>query len=118
MVHCGNAPKMERVIDLTVALAKKDPGRVKQLVSNGFVWRELDGSEVLNYENIGQELVKRPDVKKLTVSNALSHGNGAMCEGVLSFGDGDNLDYCAIAKFTSTAKDALIKEIHFYFAKQ
>jgi len=24
MLHCGNAPKMEKVIELTIALAKKD----------------------------------------------------------------------------------------------
>lgn len=115
LVHCGNAPKMERVIDLTVALAARDVAAVLLHVRDDFVWSDASGEEILTYETLKNVLANRPEVKKLSVDNALSHGNGAMCEGVLEFADGDKLRYCMIVKFTSTAKDAVVKAAHTYF---
>lgn len=115
MVHCGNSPKMERVIDLTVALARKDAELVKQHVRDDFTWKTVGGETVISFEELDQELKSRPPVKELSVTNALSHGNGAMCEGTLLFEDGDILQFCTVVKFVNTAKDALIKEAHTYF---
>jgi hypothetical protein len=115
MFHCGNAPKMERVIDLTIALTDKNAAEAKRHIREDFVWNEVGEGEIANYNNLDEVLSKRPDVSKITVNNALSHGNGAMCEGILEFEDGDKLYFCAVARFASTTKDALIKEIHFYF---
>lgn len=115
MVHCGNSPKMERVIDLTVALANKDTELVKQYVRDDFTWKAVGGDENISFENLDQELTERPSVTELSVTNALSHGNGAMCEGTLLFEDEDVLHFCTVVKFVSTAKDALIKEAHTYF---
>lgn len=115
MVHCGNAPKMERVIDLTIALAKKDVNLVKAHVREDFVWKTVGKDDVISYDDLIQELAKRPTVTEIKVKNALSHGNGAMCEGTLSFEDGDFMYFCNVVKFVNTAKDALIKEAHTYF---
>lgn len=38
MNHCGNAPKMESVIDLTIAFAKKDINLIYSIVSKDFIW--------------------------------------------------------------------------------
>lgn len=115
MVHCGNSPKMERVIDLTLALAKKDTDSVKEYVHEEFVWKTAGKDLILSFDNLNQELIKRPTVKELTVVNALSHGKGAMCEGTLLFEDGDFLHFCNVVTFVSTAKDAMVKEAHTYF---
>lgn len=93
LVHCGNAPKMQRVIYLTVALAKKDVDGVKSHVREDFVWRTVGSDEVLSFDDLPKELEKRPSVSELHVENALSHGNGAMSEGTLSFEDGDRLNF-------------------------
>jgi hypothetical protein len=117
MVHCGNAPKMERVIELTIALAKKDANLVKSHVREDFVWKTVGMDDVISFDDLTKELAKRPAVKELSVENALSHGNGAMCEGTISFEDGDILYFCNVVKFVNTAKDALIKEAHTYFVR-
>ena len=118
MFHCGNSPKMERVIELTIALAKKDINLVKSHVREDFVWKTVGKDEVISFENLLQELEKRPTVTELNISNALSHGNGAMCEGTLKFVDGDFLYFCNVVKFANTAKDALVKEAHTYFVER
>src|SRR5690554_5998412 len=91
MFHCGNAPKMERVIELTIALAKKDINLVKSHVRGDFIWRTVGIEDVISFDDLTQELVKRPTVTELNIENALSHGNGAMCEGALLFEDGSLL---------------------------
>lgn len=118
MVHCGNAPKMEQVIELTIALAKKDVNLVKSHVREDFVWKTVGKNDVISFDNLTRELAKRPDVTEIKVENALSHGNGAMCEGILSFEDGNLLYFCNVVKFVNTAKDALIKEAHTYFVNE
>ncbi len=115
LVHCGNAPKMERVIDLTVALAARDVAGVQRHVRDDFVWSHASGDTILTYASLGDTLPGRPEVAKLSVDNALSHGNGAMAEGELEFADGDRLRYCMVVQFTSTAKDAVVKAAHTYF---
>ena len=117
MIHCGNAPKMEQVIELTIALAKKDVNLVKLLVREDFVWKTVGKDDEISFDNLTQELAMRPNVTALKVDNALSHGNVAMCEGTMLFEDGDLLYFCNVVKFVNTAKDALIKEAHSYFIK-
>lgn len=115
MVHCGNSPKMQRVIDLTVALAGKDVESVESYVREDFVWKTVGEEDDISYEALKQKLTDRPTVTELNVDNALSHGNGAMCEGTLSFENGDTLYFCNVVTFVNTAKDALIKETHTYY---
>ena len=117
MVHCGKSPKMERVIELTVALAKKDTELVKQYVRDEFTWETVVRDTVISFGKLDQDLNKRPPVKELKVNNALSHGKSAMCEGTLLFENGDLLYFCNVVTFVNTAKDALIKEAHTYFVK-
>lgn len=118
MVHCGNAPKMERVIELTVALASKNASEAKTHVREDFTWHEIGADNVLHYAELDEELLKRPNVKLLKIDNALSHGNGAMCEGMLEFEDGDKLYFCMVVEFVNTAKDALVKSAHTYFTSK
>lgn len=115
MFHCGNSPKMERVIELTIALAKKDVNLVKSHVREDFVWKTVGKEEVISFDDLTQALEERPEVTELKVENSLSHGNGAMCEGTLSFEDGSLIYFCNVVKFVNTAKDALIKEARTYF---
>lgn len=115
LVHCGNAPKMERVIDLTVALAARDVDGVFVHVRDDFVWTDANGETIVKYAQLQDILLVRPEVRRVSVDNALSHGNGAMCEGVLEFTDGDRLRYCMVVQFVNTAKDALVKSAHTYF---
>lgn len=117
MFHCGNAPKMETVINLTIALAKKDAAEAQKHVREDFTWKTVGKDDTIKYEELATELPKRPAVKELTVENALSHGDGAMCEGTLVFEDGDELYFCNVVKFVNTAKDALVKGMYSYFVK-
>ena len=115
MFRCGNAPKMERVIELTVALAKNDLSLIEENVRQDFNWKIIGEDESFSLINIAFGLEKWSNVSKLTIENALSHGNGAMCEGELLLENGKILYFCNVVKFVSTAKDALIKEAHTYF---
>lgn len=117
MLHCGNAPKMEKVIELTISLAKKDINMVKSCVREDFVWMTVGKEEAVSLYDLTQVLAKRPSVTELIVDNALSHGKSAMCEGTLSFEDGSHLYFCNVVKFVNASKDALIKEAHTYFIK-
>ena len=117
MFHCGNAPKLERVIDLTLALAARDAGAAKTHLREDFVWTEVGGGEIANYDQLDHVLAARPAVSGIKVENGLSHGNGAMCEGILDFPDGSSLHFCSVATFVNTAKNALVKKLHMYFVQ-
>lgn len=117
MFNCGNSPKMERAIELTIALAQKDANLVNSHVREDFIWKIVGKDDVISLPDLTQELSKKPDVTELNVENALSHGNGSMCEGTLLFEDGSHLYFCNVVKFVNTAKDALVKEGHTYFIK-
>ena len=116
MFHCGNAPKMERVIDLTLALAERDAAAVNTHVREDFVWRTVGADDEITYDQLADVLPSRPAVDKVTIENALSHGNGAMYEGLLEFTDGDQLRFCMVVEFVNTGKDALAKAAHTYYA--
>lgn len=117
MFHCGNAPKMERVIDLTIALSKKDIDAVKTHVREDFTWRIVGENHIVKLDQLSQTLITKPQILELTVENALSHGKGAMCEGVITFDNGLTYVFCNVVQFVNTASDALIKEAHTYFIK-
>lgn len=114
-VHCGNAPKMQHIIDLVAAIAKRDESAVQKLVRDDFSWRVVGSDEEMTYNELGEALSKRPEVHVARFDTAMSHGNIAMCEGVLTFADKDELHFCTVGRFTSTAKDAVIRECHTYF---
>ena len=117
MSHCGNAPKMERVIALTIALAKKDINLIYPHVSNEFIWRIVGRDKETNLSELVQEFSNITTIIKLTINNALSHGNGAMCEGTVTL-EGDNLFYfCNVVKYTNASKNAIVKEAHTYYTK-
>lgn len=114
MFHCGNAPKMERVIDLTIAMANKNLNQIKAHVREDFKWK-IVGEEVLfSLEDMSQVLANKPKVSAIKIENALSHGNGAMCEGILTLDHGNTLRFCHVVTFVNTAKNAQIKEAHTY----
>ncbi len=118
MVHCGNAPKMERVIDLTIAMVKKDINLVKSLVREAFVWKTMGKENAVSLNELANELENQPAVTGINVKNALSHGKSAMCEGTLTLKDGRLICFCNVALFVNTAKDALVKEAHTYFVNK
>lgn len=117
MVHCGNAPKMERVIELTIAMAKIDIDSVKQHVRDDFVWKIVGEDDVVALNELAHVLGEKPEIVTLNIQNALSHGNGAMCEGTVSLKDGSLLYFCTVVKFVNTTKNALVKEAHTYFVE-
>lgn len=117
MFHCGNAPKMERVVELTIALAKKDVNLVKLHVREDFIWKTVGKDEVIPLDELTDALEQKPAVMELNIENALSHGKGAMCEGTLLFEDGSLVYFCNVVKFVNTAKDAFVKEAHTYFVE-
>lgn len=115
MFRCGNAPKMERVIELTIAMAKNDVSLIMDNVRQDFIWKIIGEDESFSLNDLAVAFEKWSNVSYLTVENALSHGNGAMCEGQLLLEDGKILNFCNVVKFVNTAKDAFIKEAHTYF---
>lgn len=115
MVHCGNAPKMERVINLTLALLIKDVTEAKKHIRDDFIWNDIGSGITVQFKNLKNGLPKIQDVKMIKIDNGLSHGNGAMCEGLLEFENDASLHFCFVAKFVSTARGAAIKELHSYF---
>lgn len=117
LVHCGNSPKMEQVINLTSALAKRSPDAAREYVREDFRWSTVGGDKMIRFDELDEKLPQRPEVTSLTICNAMSHGKVAMCEGKLLFADGDKLAFCTVVEFANTAKKALIKSAHTYFVK-
>ncbi len=115
MNHCGNAPKMERVIELTIALAKKDINLIYPHVSKDFIWRIVGSDKETKLYELVQEFTNITTITKLTIENALSHGNGAMCEGTVTFEGGNVFYFCNVVKYTSTTKNASVQELHTYY---
>ena len=114
MFHCGNAPKMERVIELTIALAGRDENAAKVHLREDFVWTEVGAGKIADYSTLGDSLSRRQPVSIIKIDNGLSHGNGAMCEGVIEYTDNKSFYFCSVAQFVNTAKNALVKSLHVY----
>lgn len=114
MVRCKNAPKMERVIDLMLALAGKDLEAVKKLVREDFTWQRIGNPERVTFDEWIDVFSTWPDIDEIAIQNALSHGNGAMCEGEIMEVTGKKSSFCLVVTFVNTAKDALIKKAHIY----
>lgn len=112
--NCGNAPKMGAVVDVTIALAGRDTEATKRLVRDDFEFSIVGSEEVIHYGTLADDLAKRPEAHTVTISNGMSHGKAAMCEGTMEFVDGDTVYFCTVAEFANTAKDALITSLRMY----
>ncbi|MFT4147534.1 MAG: hypothetical protein QM632_01885 [Micrococcaceae bacterium] len=114
---CNNAPKMARIVDISIAIAERDIEALKPHVRDDFTL-SIVGTD-LNYtlDELVHELPKDPAVKTIEVTNALSHGNGGMAEGTMERTNGTRYQFCHVARFVNTAKDALVKNVHMYFVQ-
>lgn len=117
LMHCNNAPKMARVIDLSIAIGRKDKAGIHTHVRDDFVLKMIGTNETFDLLHIDEVLVRMPDILEMNIINALSHGNAAMCEGTITLKDKSVCNFCFVVKFVNTAKDALIKSGHIYIIK-
>lgn len=111
---CKNAPKKERTIDLVLAFIKKDEAVLKTLVTKDFTYHTVGDKTYYNLNNLS-DFLNSYNIEKITIDNALSHGNGAMAEGIIILKDTKNVRFCLVTQFKSTLNNALIKSAHCYF---
>ena len=113
---CGNAPKKLLLRDFNIAVVQNDSEFISRNVADAIRW-DMVGDKVLEGKGdvaAGLEQVKRKNATELTLKNIITHGNTGAVDGLLRFEDGRSYAFCDVYRFSSSAKDAKIKEITSY----
>lgn len=113
--NCGNSPKLAAVIDLSLSLISGDVEKIIALVREDFTYSAVGSDHSLNYTDVKSGMPIFSSPSKIVIESGLSHGNGAMCEGIIKLNNGKIVNFCFVATFVNTARDALIKKLHAYY---
>ncbi|MFA7417758.1 MAG: hypothetical protein WCZ19_04380 [Acholeplasma sp.] len=109
---------MARVIDLSIAIGHKDKACIQTHVRDDFVLKMIGTNDAFDLMHLDEVSVRMPDILEMNITNALSHGNAAMCEGIVTLKDKSVYSFCFVVKFVNTAKHALIKSGQIYIIKK
>lgn len=115
-VDCGNAPKKEIIRDFTIAVARNDIDFIGENVTDNIMWNIVGDKRFQGKNNFIEALGKMGDVKtiELRIDNVLTHGKDGSANGVLTFANNKLYAFCDVYTFSSSKKNARIKEITSY----
>ncbi|MEK4511380.1 nuclear transport factor 2 family protein [Paenibacillus anaericanus] len=112
---CGNAPKKQLLKDFNIAFARNDIGFILENITDNVKWNLIGDKVIQGRSNFAEELKQMNNIGaiELEITNILTHGNTGAAHGILRF---ENLSYafCDVYIFSSSAKNAKIKEITSY----
>jgi hypothetical protein len=113
---CGNAPKKLFLRDIYIAFAKNDLQHILQNVSDGIRWNMVGDSLVEGKEQVANviEAMNHTKATELTIKNIITHGKTAAVDGIVKLENGSRYAFCDVYNFSSSAKDAKIKEVTSY----
>ncbi len=113
---CGNAPKKLFLRDIYIAFAKNDLQHILQNVSDGIRWNMVGDSLVEGKEQVANviEAMNHTKATELTIKNIITHGKTAAVDGIVKLENGSRYAFCDVYNFSSSAKDAKVKEVTSY----
>lgn len=113
---CGNAPKKAMLKEFNIAMAKKDLDAITDMISDQVSWN-LIGDKIIQGKEAFTETLKQRELNKisvLSINTIITHGNAGSVNGTYIIENGKSYSFCDVYKFTSSSKQAKIKEISSY----
>jgi hypothetical protein len=113
---CGNAPKKAMLKEFNIAMVKKDLDAITAMISDQVSWNMI-GDKIIQGKEAFTETLKQRETNtttELSISTIITHGNAGSVNGSYILANGKKYAYCEVYKFTSTSKQAKIKEISSY----
>ncbi|MFD2044892.1 hypothetical protein ACFSTA_14505 [Ornithinibacillus salinisoli] len=116
---CGNAPKKLLLKDFTIAFANNDYLYMENHTTDDICWNIVGDKRIQGKEQFlkAAEQIKEQQVIELHISNIITHGKLAAVNGRLNLENDICYEICDIYLFSSSGKDAKIKEITSYIIK-
>ena len=111
--QCGNSPKNQLVLDLTIAFAKADEARIRALVSDDICWHRVGAQDVDGAERFIRTVTRYGPASELTIDHVISHGKAAAVDGTVRFADSRLRAFCHVFEF-SNAKGTSVSSITTY----
>ncbi len=113
---CGNAPKILLLRDFNIAFAKQNAEFVLQNLTDNIRWDRVGDKLVEGKDQVAKEVDKMQQTKtaELTIKNIMTHGNVGAVDGITKLDNGKSYAFCDVYRFSSSAKDAKIREITTY----
>jgi len=109
---CGNSPKNQLVQEFTIAMARCDTERVREIVTDDVHWVPIGRKPVHGVDAFCEALARYGPASQLTIEHVLSHGRTGAVNGVVSFGEKSRA-FCHMYIF-GNVKGANIKSLSTY----
>jgi hypothetical protein len=109
---CGNSPKNRLLQELTIAMARGDTQRVRELVSDDVHWLAIGRQPVHGVDAFCKWISRYGAASRLTIEHVVSHGRSGAVNGVVSFGEKSRA-FCHMYEFAS-AKGTSVKSLTSY----
>ncbi len=112
---CGNAPKMELIRQLSIALASVDVARVSEIITDNVTWNIVGDRIKQGKSNVLSTLIEISDtrINKLELTTIVTHGRDGAVHGTFKLESGQVFAFSEFFAFTSV-KDAKVKAITTY----
>lgn len=112
---CGNSPKKQLLKDFNIAFARNDVGFILENITDNVKWNLIGDKIIQGRGNFSEELEQMNSIGaiELEITNILTHGNTGAAHGILRF-ENQSYAFCDVYIFSSSAKNAKIKEITSY----
>lgn len=113
--HCGNSPKNELILKLTLLFAQYNLDEAMKYMDNQVTWTLVGDQTINGKEDFKAELLRMKDntVIELSIFQVITHGKSASVNGEMKMKDGKVFGFADFYEFTS-ASGKLVKSITSY----
>lgn len=113
--HCGNSPKNELILKLTLLFAQYNLDEAMKYMDNQVTWTLVGDQIITGKEDFKAELLRMKDntVIELSIFQVITHGKSASVNGEMKMKDGKVFGFADFYEFTS-ASGKLVKSITSY----
>src|SRR5690625_3925869 len=103
---CDNAPRKQIVIDFTVAILKLQNEIIKEYADESIIWYQLKANKKV--EGLRSFVTTMQDEDKNTIDclevyQVITHGKFASINGLISFTNGTEIDFCDVYTFSNNS---------------
>lgn len=111
---CGNAPRMQILRDLVVAIAERDHHHIESVLSDDFTWTLIGDHTMGSRDELRTWLTALPTVSEVEFGTLVTHGRGASVDGVFHLVDGSHSAFSHVLNFAGAAKAAKLASVKSY----
>jgi len=110
--NCGNSPKSQTLVELTVAIARADVSALAALVTLDVSWNPVGRKRVAGVEAFCKAITRYGPAKRLTIRHVLTHGSSGAVDGIVDY-NGRQRAFCFMFDFAN-AKGKAVRNISSY----